>query len=46
MIANKRREPGVDESFVHGRKVTISLVFIAQSHFAAQKMSHLHLSLI
>ena len=33
MLSNKKLNPVVTESFIGGRKLNISLVFIAQSYF-------------
>ena len=37
MLDNKKLNPMVTESFIRGRKLTISLVFITQSYFAVPK---------
>ena len=38
MLSNKRFNPIVTELFIRGRKLNISLVFIAQSFFDVWKM--------
>ena len=37
ILSNKKLNPIVNELFIRGRKLNISLAFIAQSGFAAQK---------
>ena len=37
MLCNKKLNPIVTELFIRGRKLKISLMFIAQSYFAAPK---------
>ena len=37
MLSNKKRNSIVTELFIRARKLSISLVFIAQSYFAAPK---------
>ena len=37
MICNKKRHPLVTEIFIIGRKLNISLVFVAQAYFLVQK---------
>ena len=37
MLSNKKLNPIVTELFIRGRKLNISLVFIAQSYFAVPK---------
>ena len=37
MFSNKKLYPVVTEFFMRGRKLNISLVFIAQSYFVAPK---------
>ena len=37
MLSNKKRNPIVTESFIRGRKLNISLVFIKQFYFAVLK---------
>ena len=37
MINNKKLNPVVTESFIRGRKLNISIVFITESYFKAQK---------
>ena len=37
MLSNKKRNPIVSKLFIRGRKLNISLVFIAQSYFAVPK---------
>ena len=37
MINNKRLNPVVTELFIRGRKLNISIVFIAQSYFKLPK---------
>ena len=37
MLSNKRLNPVVTEFFIRGRKLNISLVFIAQAYFAVPK---------
>ena len=37
MLSNKKLNPIVTEVFIWGRKLNISLVFIAQSYFAVSK---------
>ena len=37
MLSNKNLNPIVTELFIRGRKLNISLVFIAQSYFAVSK---------
>ena len=37
MLNNKKLNPIVTELFIRGRKLNISLVFIAQSYFAVPK---------
>ena len=37
MLSNKKISPKVTESFVRGRKLNISVVFISQSYFAVLK---------
>ena len=37
MLCNKKLNPIVTESFIRGRKLNTSLVFIAQSHFVMPK---------
>ena len=37
MTNNKKRNPIVTELFIRGRKLSLSLVFIAQSYFAVPK---------
>ena len=38
MINNKKLNPVVTESFIRGRKLNISIVFITESYFKAQKI--------
>ena len=38
MLSNKKLNPIVTESFIRGRKLNISLVFITQPYFAVPKM--------
>ena len=33
MLSNKKQNPVVTESFIEGRKLNISLLFITQSYF-------------
>ena len=45
MLSNKNLNPIVTELFVRGRKLNISLVFIAQSYCAVPKnirLKHMH----
>ena len=42
LLSNKKLNPIVNELFIRGRKLTISLVFITQSHFAVPKNIRLH----
>ena len=37
MLSNKKLNSTVSESFIRGRKLNISLVFITQSYFEVQK---------
>ena len=37
MLSNKKINPTVTESFIRGKKLNISLIFITQSYFAASK---------
>ena len=37
MLSNKSLNPIVTESFIRGRKLNISLVFITQSYFCCTK---------
>ena len=37
MLSNKKIDPIVTESFIRGRKLNISLVFITESYFAVPK---------
>ena len=37
MLSNKKLNPLVNELFIRGKKLNISLVFIIQSHFAVPK---------
>ena len=37
MLSNKKKNPVVTESFIRGRKLNISLVFITQNYFAVPK---------
>ena len=37
MLNNKKRHPIVTESFIRGRKLKISVIFITQSYFALPK---------
>ena len=37
MLSNKKLNPIITEVFIRGRKLNISLVFIAQSYFAVSK---------
>ena len=37
MLSNKKRNPGVTESFIRGGKPNIYLVFISQSYFTVRK---------
>ena len=37
MLSNKKLNPIVNELFIRGRKLKISLVFIIQSYFSAPK---------
>ena len=37
MINNKKLNPVVTESFIRGRKLNVSIVFITQSHFKVPK---------
>ena len=37
ILSNKKLNPIVNELFIRGRKLNISLAFITQSGFAAQK---------
>ena len=45
MLSNKRLNPIVTELFIRGRKLNISLVFIAQSYFAVPKNIRLNSTL-
>ena len=38
MLSNQKLNPIVTKLFIIGRKLNISLVFITQSYFAAQKI--------
>ena len=40
MIHNKKLNSVVTELFIRGRKLNISLIFIAQSYFKVPKMLH------
>ena len=42
MLSNKKLNPIVTESFIRGRKLNISLVFIIQSYFAVPKKLFYH----
>ena len=42
MLCNKRLNPIETQLFVRGRKLNISLVFIAQSYFAVPKNNRLN----
>ena len=42
LLSNKKLNPIVNELFIRGRKLTISLVFITQSYFAVPKNIRLH----
>ena len=37
MLSNKKPNPVVIESFIRGRKLNVSLVFITQTHFTVPK---------
>ena len=37
MINNKKLNPAVTESFIRGRKLNISILFITQSYFKVPK---------
>ena len=37
MINNKKPNPVVTESFIRGRKLNISIVFITKSYFSAKR---------
>ena len=37
MLSHKKKNPVVTESFIRGRKLNISLVFITQNYFAVPK---------
>ena len=42
MLSNEKRNPTVDEIFIRGRKLKISLVFITQSYFTIPKNTRLN----
>ena len=42
MLSNRKVNPIVTESFIRGRKITISLVFITESYFAVPKSIRLN----
>ena len=42
MLGNKKLNPIITESFIRGRKLNISLVFITQSYFATPKTLRLN----
>ena len=46
MLSNKKLDPIVTELFIRGRKLTISIVFIAKSYFAVQGNIRLHTILL
>ena len=42
MLSNKKLNPMVTKSFIRGRRLNISLVFITQSYYSIPKNIRLH----